>query len=92
MKDLNTHSEKLQMMLKARENVEKINEARQTEEEQAPMPEKDEGPQVAGEATCAMHDVANLQENGEGGPSLDDLVSLLNVDQSKKPLGTPSNA
>ena len=80
---LNTHSEKLQMMLKARENVEKINEARQAEEEQVPMPEEDEGPQVAGEATCAMHDVANLQENGEGGPSLDDLVSSLNVDQTR---------
>ena len=40
---LNTHSEKLQMMLKARENVEKINEARQAEEEQVPMPEEDEG-------------------------------------------------
>ena len=30
-----------------------------------------------------MHDVANLQENGEGGPSLDDLVSSLNVDQTR---------
>ena len=80
---LNTHSEKLQMMLKARENVEKINEARQAEEEQVQMPEEDEGPQVAGEATCAMHDVANPQDNGEGGPSLDDLVSSLNVDQTR---------
>ena len=40
-----------------------------------------------------MHNVANLQENSEGGPSLDDLVSSLNVDQTKifeqvkKPLG-----
>ena len=77
---LNTQSEKLQMMLKARENVENINEPRQ---EQLPMLEEDEGPQVAGKATCAMHDVANLQENGEGGPSLDDLVSSLNVDQTR---------
>ena len=74
---LNTQSEKLQMMLKARENVENINEPRQ---EQLPMLEVDEGPQVAGKA---MHDVANLQENGEGGPSLDDLVSSLNVDQTR---------
>ena len=80
---LNTHSEKLQTMLKARENVEKINKARQAEEEQVPMPEEDEGPQVAVEATCAMHDVANLHDNGEGGPSLDDLVSSLNVDQTR---------
>ena len=77
---LNTHSEKLEMMLKARE---KINEARQAEEEQVPMSEEDECPQVAGEDTCAMHNVANLQESGEGGPSLDDLRSSLNVDQTR---------
>ena len=46
------------------------------------MSEEDEGPQVAGEATCAMHNVANPEENSEGGPSLDDLVSSLNVDQT----------
>ena len=71
------------MILKARENVEKINEARQAEGEQVPMSEEDEDPQVAGEATCAMHDVANLQENGENGPSLNKLVLSLNVDQTR---------
>ena len=40
------------------------------------------GPQVAGEATSAMHDVVDLQQNDESGPSFDDLVSSLNVDQS----------
>ena len=59
------------------------------------MPEEDEGPHVTGKATCAMHNVANLQESSEDGPSLDDLMSWLNVDHiwaGKKSLGTPSNA
>ena len=80
---LNTHSEKLQRMLKAKENV---NEARQAAEENVPMSEpmeEDEGPQVAGEATSAMHDVANLQDNEDGGPSLEELVLSLNVDQAR---------
>ena len=83
---LNTHSEKLQRMLSARENVQKINEARQAAVQNVPMPdpsEEDDGPQVAGEATSAMHDVANLQENDDSAPCLDDLVSSLNVDQRR---------
>ena len=39
------------------------------------MPEEDEGSDVAGKPTCTMHNVANLQESGEDGPSLDDLMS-----------------
>ena len=62
---LNTHSEKLQRMLSARENVQKINEARQANVQNVPMPdpsEEDDGPQVAGEATSAIHDVANCRK------------------------------
>ncbi len=62
---LSTHSEKLQRMLSARENVQKINEARQADVQNVPMPdpsEEDDGPQVAGEAISAMHDVANLRK------------------------------
>ena len=73
-------------MLKAKENVEKVNEARQAAaEENVPMSEpmeEDEGPQVAGEATSAMHDVANFQDNEDGGPSLEESVSSLNADQA----------
>ena len=43
----------------------------------------DEGPQVAGEATSAMHDVADLQHSGNSGPSLDELTSSLNTDQTR---------
>ena len=45
--------------------------------------EEDEGPQVAREATSAMHDVANLQDNEDGGPSLEESVLSLNADQAR---------
>ena len=83
---LNIHSEKFQRMLKANENVQKINEARQAKQENVTVPEpveENEGPQGAGEATSAMHDVVDLQQNDESGPSFDDLVSSLNVDQGR---------
>ena len=64
--------------------MQKINEARQAEEERVPEPEPiDEGPQIVGEATSAMHDVLDLQSNDEGGPSLEQLVSSLNADQAR---------
>ena len=80
---LNTHSEKLQRMLKAKENVNKLSETRQAAEKNVPMSEpmeEDEGPQVAGKA---VHDVANLQDNEGSGPSLEELVSSLNADQAR---------
>ena len=85
---LNTHSEKLQRMLKAKESVQKINEARQAQEQDVKGPNKGEedddddvGPQVAGEATSAMHDVLELHQSD--GPSLKELVSSLNADQQR---------
>ena len=83
---LNIHSDKLQTMLRANDNVKKINEARQAEQQQVPVAEPiegDEGPQVAGEATSAMHDVADLQHSDNSGPSLDELASSLNADQTR---------
>ena len=82
---LNTHSEKLQRMLKAKEKIEKINEARQAEQEKVTEPEpmeENDGPQVAGEATSAMNDVTNLQENDKSGSSLEELLPSLNANQA----------
>ena len=76
----------LRRMLKANENVQKINKARQAEQENVTVHdpvEEDESPRVAREAMSAMHNVVNLQQNDESGPSFDDLVSSLNVDQSR---------
>ena len=83
---LNTHSEMLQRMLKAKQNVEKINEARQAEQEIVTEPEpmkEDDGPQIGGEPTYVMNDVANLQENDKSGSSWDTLLPSLNADHAR---------
>ncbi|CAI8020405.1 hypothetical protein GBAR_LOCUS12212 [Geodia barretti] len=85
---LNTHSEKLQRMLMAREHVQKINEARRAQQEDAgtdPSPvEDDAGLQVAGEETSAMNSVLDLHQNNESdGPSLEELVQSLDTDQAR---------
>ena len=85
---LNTHSEKLQWMLMARESVQKINEAGRAQHEEVSTDpgteEDDDGPQVAGEATSAMNDVLNLHLNNDSdGPSLEELVQSLNTDQAR---------
>ena len=68
--------------------MKKIDEARQAQKEDVtdskPVEDDDEdGPQVAGEATSAMHDVLDLQQNESDGPSLEELVLSLNADQSR---------
>ena len=71
-------------MLKTKENIEKINEAMQAEQEKVTVPEpmeEDDAPQVAGEDTSAMIDAANHQENDNSGYSLEELLPSLNADQ-----------
>ena len=65
------------------ETVQKINEARQVQENVSESAsEAEDGPQVAGEAISAMHDVADLcQDNDDDGSSLEELVSSLKSDQ-----------
>ena len=84
---MNTHSEKLQRMLKSKEHVQKINEARQAQEETVvdnkPV-EVDDGPQVVGEATAAMNDVYDLHHNNDvDAPNYEELVCSLNADQGR---------
>ena len=64
----------------------RINEARQAEVKDIPMPEPSEeveGPQVAGEVTSAMHDVVNFHEAHENTTSFEEFVSSLNIDQKR---------
>ena len=49
----------------------------------AELMEGDDGPQVPGEATSAMNDAANLQENDNSGPSLEELLPSLNANQAR---------
>ena len=87
---MNTHSNKLERMLKSQESVEKINEARQAQVQNvsAPQPVKDDcGPQVVGESRSAMNDVLDLNQNHDGddatATSFEELVSSLNSDQAR---------
>ena len=84
---LNIHSDKLQKMLAARENVHRMNEDRQAEVEDVPClrPMRRMKVLVAGEATSAMHDVANFQEARDNTTSFEELVSSLkfNIDQKR---------
>ena len=82
---MDTHSEKLERMLKSKERVQKINEARQAQEENGvdnkPV-EVDDGSQVVGEA--AMNDVYDLHHNNDGdAPNYEEFVCSLNADQGR---------
>ena len=77
-------------MLKSQESVEKINEARQVQEQNVPAQqpvEDDCGPQVAWEATSAMNDVLDLNQNHDGDDatttSFKELISSLSADQGR---------
>ena len=67
----------------------KINKARQAKEEDVTesKPAEDDDnkcPLVAGEATSVMNYVLDLHQNNDSaGPSLDELVTSLNADQSR---------
>ena len=70
--------------------MEKINEARQAQEQNvsAPQPVQDDcGSQVVGEATSAMNDVLDINQNHNGddatATSFEELVSSLNADQAR---------
>ena len=84
---IGTHSNKLQRMLKSQERVQKINEARQAQEQNISEPqpvEDDSGPHVVGETTSAMHDVLDLNHNNDSDDAttrFEELVSSL--DQSR---------
>ena len=60
-------------MLKSKECVEKSNDTRQVQEDNAHPGEEDDGLQVVGEPRAAMNDVLCHQQNDEKrGPSLDE--------------------
>ena len=83
---MNTHSKKLQQMLKSQEGVQKINEARQAQEENVsepqPAEDDDSGPHVAREATTAMNDMLHLDHNDDSDDGAG-LVSSLNYNQGR---------
>ena len=84
---LHLHHDKLQQILAARNQVKKMNEARQ-EDQPPPVNVKDDaggddGPQIQGEAQLAMNDVRNLQDGTANQINLAERVSMMNEDQAR---------
>ena len=80
---LNLHHDKLQQMLLAQSKVREINEARKEDNSPRTAQDADEdGLQVLGEAQSAMSDVRDLQGACAKQVSLEECVSMMNVDQT----------
>ena len=82
---LKLHHDKLQQMLTARSQVKKITKARQ---EDQPPPgvqddDRNDGPQVEGEAQSAMNDVCDLEGGSANQINLEERVSMMNKDQAR---------
>ncbi len=72
---------KLTVMLEARTNIKKINEARQADGQEEKISKEDDAPQLMGEAKIAMNDVLDMNDNLCDMLSLEDRVGMLNADQ-----------
>ena len=72
-------------MLKAKENVAKINEARAAEREEPVNKEDKEDPQLPGVAKSAMKDLQEMKDvaNGNNALTLEERVRMLNDDQRR---------
>ena len=77
-----SYHSKLKTMLAAASNVKSINEARQANMEEKEA-EKDNEPQLLGEARTAMTEVLDMKTSTPGQLTLDERVSMLNQDQKR---------
>ena len=82
------YHEKLHKTLQAQATVKKINEARLAEAKDEKEEKEDDMPQLMGVVNSAMNDLmdfnANNADDKSNQLSLDERVSMLNVDQSLK--------
>ena len=67
-------------MLEVQSNIKKINEARHANGKEEKV-NKDDDPQLMGEAKTAMNDMFDMNVNSGDKLSLDDRVAMLNADQ-----------
>ena len=70
-------------MLKARTNVKAISEARQADSVQERVIEKDNDPELPGEAKSAMKEMCEMNTNACSDLTLEERVTMLNADQSR---------
>ena len=77
------HHAKLNKTLEAQSKIKKINDARQTGEEQEMVSKEYDDPQLVGEAKNAMNDVFDMNVNSDDDLSLEDRINMLNTDQRR---------
>ena len=70
-------------MLKAQENLKKINEIRQADPVEKLDNKQDDDPQIRGEAKSAMQDILQLNANKGNDIPLEQRVKMLNADQRR---------
>ena len=75
------HHAKLNKTLEAQSKIKKINDARQTGEEQEMVSKDNDDPQLMGEAKKAMNNVFDMNVNSDD--DLSDRINMLNTDQRR---------
>ena len=79
--DASTYHSRLQAMLKARNTLKEINQARELDPIE--KNEDNEDPEVYGEAKSAMQDLVDINTSGSNDFSLKEREEMLNADQSR---------
>ena len=70
-------------MLKARTNIKAISEARQADGVQERVIERDNDPELPGEAKSAMKNMCEMNANASSDLTLEERVTMLNADHSR---------
>ena len=74
---------RLQKMLQTRANIKKINDAQQADGEEHKISERDDDPQLLGEAKTAMKELFDMNAHPADTLSLKQRVAMLNADQRR---------
>ena len=83
-KDCQNYHSRLQTMLKAKANLKAIREARQTDGKEEVVVEKQNDPELPGEAKSAMNDMCEVNANAKSNDlTLQERIAMLNADQKR---------
>ena len=81
--DCSAYHSRLQKMLKARETLKNINDARQADPAERLDNKEDDDPHIQGEAKSAMKDIVDINTKKCGDLPLEERVNMLNADQRR---------
>ena len=82
--DCQNYHSRLQTMLKAKANLKAIREARQTDGKEEVVVEKQNDPELPGEAKSAMNDMCEINANAKSNDlTSQERIAMLNADQKR---------